>query len=61
MSGKQLIQKETGEYESQILWTPFRIIALMLDRIFGHADGTLYKLNWIPLIYYATFEGTIFN
>ena len=61
MLGKQLRQNEIGEYESQILQTPFRIIALMLNRIFGHADGTLYKVNWIPLIYYVAFEGTIFN
>ena len=61
MPGKQLRQKETGEYESQILITSFRIMALMLNRIFGRADGTLYKVNWIPLIYYVAFEGTYFN
>ena len=58
---KQLRPKETGKYEYLILWTPFRIIALMLNMNFGQADGTLYKLSWIPLIYYMAFEGTIFN
>ena len=43
--GKQLRQKETGEYGSQILCTPFKIIALMLNMIFGRTDGTFYKLN----------------
>ena len=33
----------------------------MLNRIFGWENGKLYKLSWIPLIYYVAFEGTIFN
>ena len=33
----------------------------MVNRMFGRAKGTLYKLNWIPLIYYVAFEHTIFN
>ena len=61
MPGKQLRQKTSGKYESQSLLTPFRIIALMLNRIFGRVDGNLYKLSWVPLIYYVAFEGTIFN
>ena len=61
VTGKQLHQKETGEYVSTRLRTPFRIIALMLNRIFCWANGILYKLSWIPLIYYVAFEGTIFN
>ena len=32
---KQLCQKATGEYETAGLRTPYRIIALMLNRIFG--------------------------
>ena len=35
MPGKKLHQKESGEYESQSLRTPFRIIALMLNFFFG--------------------------
>ena len=33
----------------------------MLNRIFFRGNGKLYKLIWIPLIYYVAFEGTIFN
>ena len=40
---------------------PFRIIALLLNRIFCRANGTIYKLNQVPLIYYTSFEGTIYN
>ena len=58
---KQLIQKASEEYESQSLRNPFRIIALLLNIIFGRADGTIYKLNWVPMIYYIDFEGTLFN
>ena len=53
--GKQLRQKASIEYECQSLRTPFRIIALLLSRIFGRADQTIYKLNWVPLIYYIAF------
>ena len=33
----------------------------MLNGIFGRADETMYKFNWVTLIYYIAFEGTIFN
>ena len=33
----------------------------MLNNIFGQADGTVYNMNWVPLIYYISFEGIIFN
>ena len=61
VSGNQLRQKPSGEYECQSLRTPFRITALLLSRIFGREDGTIYKLNWVPLIYYIAFQGTVFN
>ena len=58
---KWLRQKESGEYESHSLRTPVKIMALMLTIIFGRDDGTIYKLNWVLLIYYKAFEGTTFN
>ena len=61
MARIQLCQKETGEYDSTSLHLPYMVIALMLNRIFGRENGILYKLSWIPLIYYAALEGTIFN
>ena len=59
--GKQLWKKASGEYESHSLRKPFRIISLLLDKIFGRGDGTIYKLNWVPLIYNIAFESTVFN
>ena len=59
--GKKLCQRATDEYETTSLHTPYRIIALMLNKIFGRANGKLYKLSWIPLIYYVAMQGTIFN
>ena len=61
IAGRQLRQKETGKYESTSLRPPYRIIALILNRIFCRENVRLYKLSWIPLIYYVAFECTIFN
>ena len=61
MEGRQVCQKETGKYESASLGPPFSIISLVLNRIFSCANGIMYKLCWIPLIYYVAFEGTILN
>ena len=52
---KQLRQKVSGEYEYQSLRNLFRIIDLMLRRIFYRANGTIYNLNWMPLIYHISF------
>ena len=59
--GNMLRHKQSREYEIAHLRTPFRIIALMLSRIYGRADGKLYNLGWIPLMYYVAMEGRIFN
>ena len=53
VAGKKLCQKDTGEYETTSLHTPYRIIALMLNRIFGQENGKFYKMSWIPLIYHV--------
>ena len=57
--GKQLRHKSTSEYETSSLRPPYRVIALMLNRIFG--NGKMYKLSWIPSIYHVAMEITIFN
>ena len=33
----------------------------MLRRLYDRDDGKLYNFGWIPLMYYATIEGIIFN
>ena len=40
---------------------PFQNYSFIVEQNFGKADGTIYKLNWVPLIYYIAFQGTIFN
>ena len=49
--------KQSEEYETPHLCTPYRLVVLMLNRIFDRADGRTYKFGWIPLIY----KGTILN
>ena len=61
IAGKQLRQKESGEYECQRLRTHFRIIALLLSKIFGRAYGTIYKINSVPFSYYVAIQGIVFN
>ena len=59
--GKTFRHKQSAEYEIAHLQTPFRIIALMLSRLYGRVDGKLYNFGWIPLMYYVAMEGRIFN
>ena len=59
--GKTFIHKQSGEYETTNLRTPFRIVALMLSRLYGRFDGNMYNFGWIPLMYYVVMEGTVFN
>ena len=61
IEGKQFRQKAYPEYETTSLRNPYRIIALMLNRIFGWANGKFYKLRWILLIHHVATQGTIFN
>ena len=50
-----------GEYDTASLRTPYKFIALMLNRIFGRAHGKSFKLEWMPIIFYVATQGTIFN
>ena len=59
--GKNFRTRTTGEYGTAILRTPYRFIALMLNRIFGRAHGKSFKLEWVPIIFYVATKGTIFN
>ena len=54
-------KKESGEYETASLRTPYRLVALMLNRIFSRVDGIFYNIGWIPLMYHVTMEGIVFN
>ena len=61
VAGKQLRPKSSREYETASLHTPYRIIALMLNKIFDWVNGKFFKMSWIPLIYHVSMQGTIFN
>ena len=45
--GKKLRTRPSREYETSTLHTPYRFIALMLNRIFGRANGKSLKMGWI--------------
>ena len=34
---------------------------LLLNKIYGRADGRFYKFGWIALIYHIAMKGTVFN
>ena len=53
--------RATEDCDTARLRAPYRFIALMLNWIFGRANGTLFKLEWIPLMFHVATEGTIFN
>ena len=61
ISGRNFRTRPSGEYETSTLHTPYRFIVLMLNKIFGRANGKSFKLGWIPVIYYVATQGTIFN
>ena len=58
---KNFKTRPSGEYETSTLRTPYRFIALMLNIIFGRANGKSFNLGWILAIYYVVTQGTIFN
>ena len=59
--GKQFRMRPTGEYETANLCTPYRLLALMLNMIFGRENGKCYKISWVQVIFFVATEGTIFN
>ena len=61
VEGKTFRHKQYEEYKTTHLHTPYRVIVLMLNRIYGRADGKFYKFWWIPLMYHIAMEGIVFN
>ena len=59
--GKNFRTRPSREYEIAQLCTPYRLIALMLNKIFGHANRKNYKLSWVPVIFFVATQDTIFN
>ena len=48
--GNNFHTRPFGEYETSTLHNPYRFIALMLNIIFGRANGKSFKMCWIPII-----------
>ena len=61
MPSKNFRTRPTEEYETANIRTPYRFISLMLNRIFGRAHGKIFKLEWVPIIFYVETQGTVFN
>ena len=61
LTGKHFRTRAMSEYDTASLRVPYRFISLMLIRIFGRAHGRLFKMEWIPIIFYVATDGTIFN
>ena len=53
MPRKNFRTRPTREYDTTSLRTPYRFIALMLNRIFERAHGKSFKLEWVPIIFYV--------
>ena len=51
--GKNFRTKPLEEYDSSNLRDPYRFIALMLNKIFGRANGKSFKIGWIPVIFFV--------
>ena len=43
--GKYFKKNTSREYEISQLHTPYRLVAVMMNRIFGRADGRFYKIG----------------
>ena len=61
IDGKTFGNKQSGEYETTHLKTPYRLIVLLLNKSYGRVDGRFYKFGWIALIYHIAMKGTVFN
>ena len=59
--GKNFHTRPSEEYEIESLHTPYILIALMLNRIFGRANGNNFKIGWLLVIFFVATQGTIFN
>ena len=58
---KNFRTRPSGEYDTANLRTPYRFIALMLNRIFRRDHGKGFKLEWVPIIFYVATQGIVFN
>ena len=59
--GNTFRHKQSVEYKTAHLQTPFTIIAPMLSRLYGRDDGKFYNFGWIPVMYSVAMEIRIFN
>ena len=58
---KNFHTRPSGEYEVGSIHSPYRLIALMLNRIFRRANGKNFKIGWVLVMFFVATQGTIFN
>ena len=58
---KNFRTRPSEKYETAYLHTPYRLIALMLNIIFGRENGNNFKIGWVLVIVFVATQGTIFN
>ena len=61
VEGNNFRHKQSWEYETTHLRTPYRLIMLLLNKIYGRDDGKFCKFGWIALIYHIPMKGIVFN
>ena len=59
--GKNFHTRPSREYKTSTLLTSYRLMALMLNIIFGRANGKSFKIGWVLVIFFVATQGTIFN
>ena len=51
--GNNFCTMPSGGYETSTLRAPYRFIVLMLNKIFGRANGKSFKMGWILVTYFV--------
>jgi hypothetical protein len=58
---KQFKLRPTGGYPMTTLRRPYQYMVAMLCRLYGEQDASKFSLSYMPLIYYCTDKGSLFN
>ena len=59
--GKKFHIRHSREYDTSTLRTPYRFIALMLNKIFKRDKGKIFKIGLVQVIFFVATQNTIFN
>ena len=53
--------KKDLEYQVAGLIKVYKLVAVMLCRMYGRPDATTFSVSWLPLMHFITIYGTRFN